>query len=161
MDPSNVSIPVDRESSAEGFKMSSSTNGADWVLATLPLRTVSEANGGLKKSFKRGGKTCYKAEHWTDKHERHQRQKGMVRLVLQKHAGIIKLPCLVTLTRYAPDRLDKHDNLPMSLKWVLDAVCAVITGDYRPGRADDDDRIDVRYSQITSKQYGVRILISF
>lgn len=161
MTSSNVSIPPDDKIAAEGLKMSSSTNGQDWVLVTLPILTVSEANGGVKKSFKRGGKTCYKAEHWMDKHVRHKRQKGMVGLMLKKHAPLLKLPCLVTLTRYAPDKLDRHDNLPMSMKWILDAVCEIITGDYRPGKADEDERIEVKYNQITSKEYGVRILITF
>lgn len=139
----------------------SSNNGADWVEITLPVLTVSEANGGVKKSYKRSGKTCYKSEHWTDKHRRHKRQKGLVRLMLTRYRDMLKLPCHITLTRFAPNTLDRHDNLPMSLKWILDACCEIITGDYRAGRADNDERINVSYKQVVSKQYAVNIHISF
>lgn len=157
----STTIPPDENNAAEGFKMRSSTNGVDWVQLILPILTVSEANGGAKKAYKRNGKTCYKAEHWTDKHARHKRQKGMVGMLLRKHAAILKVPCFITLTRYAPNKLDRHDNLPMSMKWILDAVCEIITGDNRPGKADEDERIEVRYNQIASKEYCVRVLITF
>ena len=49
----------------------------------------------------------------------------------------------------------------MSVKYVLDTVCAVITGDYRPGRADDNDHITVSYEQESrSEFYGVIIEIT-
>lgn len=64
------------------------------------------------------------------------------------------------MTRHAPKKLDRHDNLPMSLKYILDACCAVITNDYRPGRADDDENIQVTYNQVISKQYAVKIHFS-
>ena len=134
--------------------------GDGWVEITMPIITVSEANGGLKKSFKRNGKTCYKAEHWTEKNRRHQLQKGTVALLLRPHRDSLSTPCNITLTRYAPDKLDRFDNLPMSLKWILDSVCEIITGDYRPGHADSDEGIvDVKYRQIQSKEYGVTVRI--
>lgn len=134
--------------------------GDGWIEITMPIITVSEANGGLKTPYKRNGKTCYKAEHWTDKHRRHKLQKGSVALLLRPHRSSIKMPCNIILTRYAPDKLDRFDNLPMSLKWILDSVCEIITGDTRPGHADSHEGIvDVKYLQIQSSQYGVKVRI--
>lgn len=134
-------------------------SGEDWVKMMLPIFTASEGNGGVKKSYMRNGKKCYKSEHWTEKHRRTKVQKGTTFMMLRPYANMFKLPCKLILTRYAPRKLDKRDNLPMSLKYVLDAVCAVITGDYRPGRADSSDEIDVEYRQIVSKEYGVLVEI--
>lgn len=138
----------------------SSRKGSDWVEVILPLFTASEANGGVKTSFKRNGKTCYKNEHWRDKYKRHKEQKNFVFMMLHQHQSFLSVPCHITLTRYAPKTLDRHDNLPMSLKYILDAICAVITGDYRPGRADSSELIEVSYKQEISKEYGVKIFIS-
>jgi hypothetical protein len=131
------------------------------VIAMLPIETRSEANGGPKKAVKVKGRTVFKAEHWSEKAHRHKRQKGFVSMMLNKFRKDIKLPCIITLTRYAPGKLDKFDNLPMSFKWILDAICEIITGDYRPGHADNaiEDEIDVIYKQVISKEYGVAIQI--
>lgn len=123
--------------------------------------TVSEANGGAKKQGFRKGKFGYHAEHWTEANARHNSQKKLVFSVLRRFEKVIKLPCKIIFTRYAPRTLDKFDNLPMALKWVLDACCAVITGDYRPGRADSCELIDVSYLQEKSEEYGVKIRIEF
>ena len=137
--------------------------GENCVVAMLPILTHSEANGGPKKTIRRQGKTIHKGEHWTDAAKRHKKQKGIVLMMLRKYRKDIKLPCVITLTRYAPKKLGKFDNLPMAFKWILDAVCEVITGDYRPGLADDiiEDDIDVIYKQVISKEYGVRIEIKY
>lgn len=135
--------------------------GEGWLKAMLPIFTATEANGGVKKSFKGSdGKTVYKSEHWSEKHRRTQLQKGTVLLTLRPHRDSFSLPCDIKLTRYAPRKLDKHDNLPMSMKYILDSVCAVITNDYRPGRADSSDQIDVKYDQVVSEKYGVLIEIN-
>lgn len=120
--------------------------GEGWVSLTLPIRTVSEAN-------------CQ--EHWHKKAKRHTLQQNYVILLLKPLRDKVKFPCHIKLTRYAPRKLDKHDNLPISMKWICDACCAIITGDYRAGRADDDDRISISYEQIQSSKYGVKILITF
>lgn len=140
-----------------------SEKGENCVVAMLPILTHSEANGGPKKSIRRQGKTIQKGEHWTDAAKRHKRQKGVVLMMLRKYQKDIKLPCVITLTRYAPKKLGKFDNLPMAFKWILDAVCEVITGDYRPGLADDiiEDDIDVIYKQVISKEYAVKIEINY
>lgn len=156
---SNATTPVIEENAANDLLKMNSTIGQDWVELTLPILTVSEANGGRKKKIRRGDKIVYKNEHWTDAHKRHKKQKGMVALMLRKHRNMLKLPCHITFTRYAPDKLDRLDNLPMAFKWILDAVCEIITGDYRPGRADDTEEIDATFKQVHCQEYGVKILI--
>lgn len=117
------------------------------VEITLPIRTVSEANN---------------FQPWRIKHARHQKQKWWVELAFSKpECQLIKLPCKITLIRYAPKSLDKWDNLPISFKYILDRICAEITGDFRPGRADNTDQIDVKYEQVKSKQYYVMIVLEF
>lgn len=74
---------------------------------------------------------------------------------------LVKLPCILTFIRYAPAFLDKHDNLPMSMKWICDALCAEITGEYRPGKADSSKEIEIKYDQIKSDILGVKIIIEF
>lgn len=133
--------------------------GDNWLKAMLPIFTATEANGGVKKLSVVNGKTVYKSEHWSEKSRRTQLQKGTVLYTLRPHQDFFSLPCEVKLTRYAPRKLDKHDNLPMSMKYILDSVCAVITGDYRPGRADSSEQIDVKYDQVVCDKYGVLIEI--
>jgi len=125
----------------------------------LPLRTVSEANGGRKRTLKFGTKKIQKSEHWSDAYKRHKTQKGSIRWCLNPYKHLLKLPCLITLTRFAPDKLDKFDNLPMSFKWILDATCEVITQDFRPGRADSSEEIDVIYKQEICDTYAIKIRI--
>ena len=136
------------------------TKGEGWVEIMMPIVTVSEANGGVKKSYIRNGKKCYKSEHWTDSNRRHRIQKGTVALSLRPLRSELSLPCIIRLTRFAPDKLDRFDNLPMSMKWILDAVCEIITNDFRPGRADAHEGIrDVTFSQEFSSAYGVKVRI--
>ncbi len=132
--------------------------GDGFVEILLPLLTVSEANG-VKKPYVRNGKKYYKGEHWREKYQRHKAQKLAVIYSLKPFREYLSIPCKITLTRYAPNKLDRHDNLPMSMKWILDACCEVITGDYRSGRADASEEIDVVYHQIVSDEYGVKINI--
>lgn len=131
----------------------------DGVKLMLPIITVSEANGGSKKVINRSGKTVYKAEHWTERHKRHKQQKGLLALFLRPHKQILNLPCHIKLTRFAPRKLDKFDNLPMSMKYILDAVCEILTGDYVAGRADSHEGITVVYDQVFSTDYGVLLEI--
>lgn len=118
----------------------------DKLVIELPIKTKSEAN-----SF----------EHWTIKHARHKSQQRAVTYALKPHLPVIRLPCRVLLTRLAPRFLDKHDNLPMSFKYILDAICSIITGNYISGNADNDERITIAYDQVKSKEYGIRIEITF
>ncbi|HSZ84743.1 MAG TPA: hypothetical protein VK787_01865 [Puia sp.] len=116
------------------------------VIIELPLQTKSEAN-------------CF--EPWRMRHARHKEQKRVVSLALKPVVANVKLPCRVLLTRYAPVSLDEFENLPMSFKYIVDSICALITGDYRPGRADADKRIKLACAQVKSKAYGIRIEISW
>lgn len=120
--------------------------GEGFASIVLPIRTVSEAN---------------RQDHWSTKHKRHKIQQKLVYLALNPFRCQIKIPCQITLTRFGPKKLDRHDNLPMSLKWIVDALCAIITGDVRPGRADDDNRIQISYDQVIDPNYYVKILITF
>jgi hypothetical protein len=116
------------------------------VVVDLPIRTKSEAN-------------CF--EPWRVKHSRHKDQQRVVALGLKPLRDKIKLPCRIMLTRFAPDELDAFDNLPMSFKYIVDAVCAIITGDYRAGHADSDKRITIACGQVKSDAYGIRIEVSW
>jgi HrpA-like RNA helicase len=116
------------------------------VRVVLPIRTVSEAN-----SF----------EPWRLKHARHKEQQRLVALALNPLRPNMRLPCRLMLTRFAPDELDAFDNLPMSFKYIVDAVCAIITGDYRAGHADSDKRISIACDQKKSDAYGIRIEITW
>lgn len=116
------------------------------VLIDLPLQTKSEAN-------------CF--EPWQVKHKRHTQQQRTVALAMNPLRDKIQLPCNIMLTRFAPDELDKFDNLPMSFKYIVDAICSIITGDYRPGHADSDKRISIACDQVKNKEYGIRIEITF
>lgn len=143
---SNTNIPPKRKKKPVAkIKMNSEVCEGK-VILDLPLQTVSEAN-------------CF--EHWTKKHQRHKAQQRMVALGLKPLKEKITLPCKVMLTRFAPDSLDAFENLPMSFKYIVDAICAIITGDYRPGRADGDKRISLACDQVKSPEYGVRIEITF
>ena len=115
------------------------------VIIDLPLKTVSEAN-------------CF--EPWQKKHGRHKEQQRLVALGLNPLKSHVRLPCKIMLTRFAPHELDTFDNLPMSLKYIVDAVCAIITGEYRAGKADSDKRIRIACDQVKSEAYGVRIEVT-
>jgi len=143
---SNTKVAGRKKKSLEPLINSKSEICDGKVVIDLPLKTVSEAN-------------CF--EHWTTKHARHKAQQKMVSNFLRGCRHLIKLPCRIMLTRFAPDELDSFENLPMSFKYIVDAVCSIITGDYRPGRADGDKRISLDCDQIKSKEYGVRIEISY
>lgn len=112
----------------------------------LNIRTVSETNN---------------FDHWTKKHKRHKKQKNMLFWAFQEVRQFVKLPCKIKYIRYAPKELDAFENLPTSFKWINDALCAEITGDHRPGRADSDKRISLTADQVKSKNYGVKIIIEF
>lgn len=139
-------IAMDHENATKSLESAKNGVPQKSLVLTLPIRTVSEANN---------------FEHWTKKHQRHKAQKQAVALALTSHRDKIKLPCHIKLTRAAPRKLDRWDNLPISMKYILDACCAIITNDHRPGRADDDERITVSYDQQTNSDYSVIIEFVF
>lgn len=101
----------------------------------VPLKTVSELN---------------KREHWLAAHKRHKNQKMIVTAYLRKYANLGPVPFVsakVTLTRISPRILDSHDNLPASLKYIVDAIAEYLVPGKATGRADDDIRILWEYQQ--------------
>lgn len=108
------------------------------VSIVVPVRTVSEANAH---------------QHWRHRNRRARGQR-MVTAALLRHAGPLPpLPVVVTLTRIAPRSLDRADNLPGSMKHVLDGVADVY------GVDDRSDLYQWRYAQERGKQkeVGVRV----
>lgn len=104
-----------------------------------------------------------KAEHWREANERHQEQKRKIKEVLLKEKPQIAIPCAIVLTRIAPRSLDVHDNLRMSMKWIVDAIADYIIPGKAAGRADDCELITWEYKQRKGKprEYGVNIEISY
>lgn len=126
----------------------------------IPVRTISESN-------------C--SEHWTTKSKRHKLQKKMVWAIWNQVRPNITLPCLIKLSRIAPRLLDDSDNLPISMKWIKDALCAKIFPEkivfvreknrsyQNLGFTDDSKEITWEYSQIKGdvREYAVRVEIFF
>lgn len=112
----------------------------------LPIRTASEANS---------------SEHWTKKAKRHRLQKKWIKAAFLKEKPQIQLPCTVVLVRLAPRALDCQDNLPCSMKYIVDAIAEELTNNYVPGRADGDKRITWEYRQEKGnpREYAVKIEI--
>jgi len=116
------------------------------VSFTLPFRTYSEGN---------------LSEHWTKRATRHKLHKEGIAKVMKGLTCKITMPCTITLTRYAKQFLDAHDNLRTSFKYIVDKICAEITGDHRPGRADGRAGFTFQYEQKKSKEYAISVLIEF
>lgn len=129
----------------------------------LPIITCAELNKrSITKTYtlKTGEKIKKrKAEHWREAAARHKTQKERIRWEFRKERPSVAIPCDVRLTRIAPRALDVHDNLPASLKYICDALAECITGDYRPGRADDCEEIKWHYAQRKGlpREYAVLI----
>lgn len=116
------------------------------VKVTIPLKTISEAN---------------KAEHWFIKAKRHKMQKNAVALCLRSKLEGIRLPCKIKVTRIAPRKLDSHDNLRMSQKFVIDQIAELIKPNMVIGRADDDAGFHFEYDQRRGevKEYAIEVEI--
>ncbi len=130
------------------------------MIIRLPIKTVSEANGH-KKAVKRNGKTVYKTEHWSAGAKRHRMQKEAVKFGCANRITPDMLPCIIKLTRIAPRFLDSFENLPMSLKYVNDAICELLVPGKAIGRADGDKRIQTICEQIKGAphEYAIQIEI--
>lgn len=116
------------------------------VSFTLPLKTLSEAN---------------LSEHWTKRAARHKEQKLMVGYAMTQVKQLVKMPCTIIMKRYGKRLLDAHDNLPISFKHVADQISKEITGDIRPGRADNNPGLTFKYDQEKSKEYFIKVTIEF
>jgi len=115
------------------------------LIIKIPLKTVSEANTS--------------SEHWTKKHKRHKKQKLVVQTFLRPHKENIHLPCHITLTRIAPRKLDKDENLPMSFKYIKDYICDFITPGLQAGRADENPDLSFSFGQEKGKPKEYAIII--
>lgn len=109
----------------------------------LPIRTVSEANT---------------REHWTKSRKRRTAQRQAVLYALSSLQ--LELPLLVHLVRISPRKLDEHDNLKISFKYIVDAIADHLLPSRRRGIADSDPRLEWRYSQEPGgvKEYAIKIL---
>ena len=123
------------------------------------MKTVSEGQT-LKVAVKKGTKTVYKTEHWSQAAKRHRQQKFLVRAYLNGKINDFKIPCRIKLTRVAPYTLDFSDNLPMSMKWILDSICDMIVPGLPAGRADSKGfKIEYDQKQGLPKEYAVEVEI--
>jgi hypothetical protein len=110
----------------------------------IPIHTVSEANS---------------SDHWTAKKKRHDLQKRWIWVCFKTHKPQIPLPCKIKLTRVGKKLLDS-DNLPVSMKYIRDAIADQIFPGKAAGQADNDQRLSWEYDQKTSKkEMGVEIEI--
>lgn len=100
----------------------------------LPLRIESCAN---------------KREHWATRARRTKAHR-LAALAVPVHP----LPCVVTLIRVAPRKLD-DDNLASGFKALRDGIAD------RFGVDDGDPRIRFKYDQVRgkAKEYGARVLV--
>jgi hypothetical protein len=115
------------------------------IQLTLGLVTVSEAN-------------CF--EPWQKKAARHKEQHRQIALHMLQCQNEIKLPCTITFIRYGIKPLDRHDNLPISNKYLADKIAEILTGKTK-GKGDCDERLTWKYDQVKSKAKGVKILFEF
>ncbi len=113
----------------------------------LPIKTVPESNRSN--------------EHYMVKSKRHRTQQLHVWTALFNKNLDIQLPCRIKLTRIAPRSLDKAENLPMSMKWVIDGICDYLFPGQAAGRADDTKEVDFIFDQEKGnpKEYAIRITI--
>ena len=100
----------------------------------LPLRIESVAN---------------RREHWATR-ARRTRMHRIAALAVPKHP----LPCVVTLIRVAPRKLD-DDNLASGCKAIRDGIAD------RFGVDDGDPRIRFKYEQVRgkAKEYALRVRV--
>ena len=110
----------------------------------LPIKTASEGNS---------------SENHFVKAKRHRIQKRRITDQFLKERPKITFPCRVILTRIAPRSLDSHDNLPMSLKWVADAIAENLIPGKAVGRADDSKEITWEYRQKKGKVREYAVII--
>ena len=109
------------------------------ISIVIPVRTVSEANAH---------------EHWRKRQRRAKEQRGIVALMLGASHVRPPVPCVVTITRIAPGKLD-DDNLAGSQKHVRDGIADWL------GVNDRDPRVKYEYAQRKGKpkEYAVQIEI--
>lgn len=113
----------------------------------VDVRTVSESN-----TF----------EHWRARSRRHSEQKFVVKKSFESwKKENLSFPVHVHVTRIAPRKLDEHDNLRSSLKYIVDAISEILIPGKSVGRADDSGEIIWHYDQKKGavREYAVDIKI--
>lgn len=85
---------------------------------------------------------------------RHDKQRRWIWATFQSEKPDIPLPCHIKLTRVAKRYLD-CDNLPVSMKYIRDAIADQIFPGLAPGQADNDKRLSWQYDQIKGKECAV------
>ena len=121
-----------------------------WECTIDPLLTTPESNS---------------REHWAKKALRHSRQREAIRKEWKANPAAIpniqNTPIIIYICRVAPRKLDHSDNLPTSLKSILDEICSCLLPGFADGRADGKLKLKVAYAQEKGlpKQYAVKIKI--
>ncbi len=119
-----------------------------WECFIDPLMTTSEANS---------------REHWHVKAKRHTKQRAAITEKWKASPAPIAspetTPLLLYILRIAPRKLDSADNLPCSVKAILDEICSCILPGYADGQADGKLKLKVVYAQEKGlpKQYAIKI----
>lgn len=105
----------------------------------VPIRLVSVANI---------------SEHWTATAKRRRDHRAACWYSLKAAKIPHALPCVVTLTRIAPRKLDAHDNLRSAAKGCVDGIA-----DWLDLKTDADPRVTWVYAQERGapKEYALRI----
>jgi hypothetical protein len=68
------------------------------------------------------------------------------------------IPLTIKLTRISSRKLDVHDNLPMSFKYVVDAIANLLNPGKSSGRADDSEKLKWEYGHEKGES-GIRVEI--
>lgn len=121
-----------------------------WECFIDPLLTTPESNS---------------REHWHKKATRHTKQRDAIKTVWKATGSAIpniqNVPIILYICRVAPRRLDHSDNLPCSLKSLVDEICNCLLPGYADGRADGLLKIKIAYAQAKGlpRQYAIKIKI--
>lgn len=96
-------------------------------------------------------------EHWAVKNKRKKGQQEQVALAMLDalNGRKIQVPCVVTLTRIGPRKLDAGDNLSSAFKGIRDQIARQL------GVDDGGDQVEFRYEQMAVgvRDYAVKIEI--
>lgn len=96
-------------------------------------------------------------EHWRKRHVRNKKIATYIKLYMK--TCITSPPCLVSLTREGPRRLDEI-NAMGSFKHVQDVIADFLIPGLAPGQADSDPRIKWEFKQETTKRKGFFVRIA-
>ncbi|CAB4133836.1 hypothetical protein UFOVP264_37 [uncultured Caudovirales phage] len=127
------------------------------IVWELPIKTCDETN-------------AYEPPY--SKTRRRKQQQHFIRLLFNREARPVPMPCLVTFVRLGPKEMDADDNLRTTMKFLKDGLAGCLFPEkaltYRTkkgkiyqnlGRCDDDPRVKWQYRQEKATRLGVRIEI--